>query len=373
MLKMLNILAAGIFGLSAFSCAALTDAHADPTHEDEGAIVMNAAERSAQGIQVERVASRVIAGTITAPGEVRLNGYLTAQVSTRIPAQVVARHVTLGEHVAANDALLTLSSVDMAAAQGALIEADREWRRVRQLGRKVVAETRYVAAEVARQRAYATVRAYGLAEAQIGQLLADGDASRATGEFVLPSPREGTVIRDPFVIGELVEPGQLLYEISDESLLWVEAQLRPDQAGEVAIGAVARLSRDGRQWLEGSVIQLRHQLDETTRTRGVRIEVPNAGHLLHAGDYVDVMLEIRSGVARVAVPEAAVLLMDGMPSVFRVDGDEIRPQAVEPGLTRGGWTEIVAGLVQGDEVVVQGAFLLKSLALKSRMGEGHAH
>ncbi|MCB1631485.1 MAG: efflux RND transporter periplasmic adaptor subunit [Pseudomonadales bacterium] len=372
-MKISTIVNAGILLALALASTASASEHAEAAHEDEGSIVMNAAQRSAQGIDTARVASRVIAGSITAPGEVRLNGYLTAQVTTRIPAQVVARHVQLGEHVAAGDALLTLSSVEMATAQGALIEADREWSRVHKLGRGVIADTRYVAAEVARQRAYATVRAYGLTETQIQRLLAGGDALRATGEFDLLSPRDGTVIRDPFVIGELVEPGRVLYEISDESLPWVEAQLRPDQAGEVTVGATARISRDGNHWLEGRVIQFRHELDETTRTRGVRVEVPNPDHVLHAGDYVDVTLETRGAVARAAVPERAVLLMDGVPSVFRVEGDRIHPQAVEPGMTRGGWTEIVAGLAEGDEVVTRGAFLLKSLSLKSRMGEGHAH
>lgn len=363
----------------ALASPALGDEHRTTTHaqdhmeEGEALIVMDARERDRQGIRTEHVSERVIAGSITAPGEVQLNAYLTAQVTARIPAQVVARQVQLGKRVATGDVLLTLSSVEMATAQGALIEAEREWNRVRKLGRGAVTEARYVAAEVARQRAYATVHAYGLTENQVSQLLADGDASRATGEFTLLSPREGTVIRDPFIVGELVQPGQLLYEISDESLLWVEAQLRPDQAGNIAPGATARISRDGTHWLEGRVTALQHRLDESTRTRGARIEVPNPDHVLHAGDYVDAVLEGSGTRARLAVPEQALLLIDGIPSVFRLEGNTLHPQAVEPGITRGGWTEIIAGLALGDEVVVQGAFLLKSLTLKSRIGEGHAH
>lgn len=360
--------------LLATSVAAQPDEHGDEDElGEESVIVMAEQERAAQGIRTQRVSARVLTDVITAPGEVRLNDYQSAQVTPRIAAQIVGRHAQLGDQVETGQPLVTLSSVEMAEAQGALIEADRDWQRVRKLGRGVVSETRYIGAEVARQRTYATVRAYGLTEKQVSQLISDGDASRATGEFALLSPRSGTVIRDPFVTGELIEPGQLLFEISDESMLWVEAQLRPDRAGEIAVGGPARVSRDGAHWLEGKVVQLHHQLDEVTRTRGVRIEVPNPDHALHAGDYVDVALDTSGAQARVAVPQEAVLLMQGVPTVFKVEGEELHPQQVQTGEVRGGWTEILAGLAVGEEVVIQGAFLLKSLALKSQMGEGHGH
>ena len=349
-------------------------AHAEAGgHEEGGAIEMAAAEREAQGIRTARVAPRALAESVTAPGEVRMNAYASAQVTPRIGAQVVARHARLGERVEKEQRLVTLSSVAMAEAQGALIEADREWTRVRKLGREVVSDKRYIAAQVARQRAYATVRAYGMTAAQIDRLLADSDASRATGEFDLLSSQAGTVIRDDFVVGEVVEPGRVLSEVSDESLLWVEAQLRPEQAGAVAVDTPARVSRDGAHWLDGKVVQLHHRLDEGTRTQGVRIEVANRGDELHPGEYVDVSLEAAAAQARIAVPKDAVLLMQGAPTVFKVEGDELHPQPVETGVTRGGFTEIRAGLAQGDEIVTQGAFLLKSLALKSQMGSGHGH
>lgn len=339
---------------------------------DEGALRMSAAERRAQGIEIVRVATRALEGAITAPGEVRLNAYATAQVTPRISAQVLKRHARLGQAVDENQPLVTLSSVAMAEAQGALVEADQEWGRVRNLGRKIVSDKRYVAAEVARQRAYATVRAYGMTEAQIEGLLA-GKGSQATGEFELLSPRAGTVIRDDFVIGEVVEPGRTLFEVSDESRLWVEAQLRPEQAGATKLGAPARVSRDGSRWLDGKVVQLHHRLDPGTRTQGVRIEVLNQDDELHPGEYVDVALQTSAVQARIAVPDDSVVLMQGSPTVFKLEGEELHPQPVGTGVSRGGWTEIKVGLAEGDQVVSRGAFLLKSLILKSQMGEGHGH
>src|SRR5690606_15784884 len=134
------------------------------------------------------------------------------------------------------------------------------------------------------------------------------DATLATGEFELLSPQAGTVIGDDFVVGEVVEPGRVLFLISDESVLWVEAQLSPEDAARVGIGSTARIRVADGSWVEGEVIQRQHRLDETTRTQGVRIEVDNSADALHAGDYVEVRLGASASLARVAVPESAVLL-----------------------------------------------------------------
>jgi cobalt-zinc-cadmium efflux system membrane fusion protein len=353
--------------------AADADAREEGGAHAEGALELSAAERTAQGIVTARAGRRAVSATLTAPGEVRTNAYRSALVTPRITAQIVARHARLGDTVTQGQPLVTLSSVPMAEAQGALIEADREWQRVRELGREVVSEARYVSAQVARQRSYATVAAYGMTEARIDGLLERGDASRAMGGFELLSPQAGTVLRDDFVVGELIEPGRALFEISDESVLWVQAQLSSMDVARVMPGTTARVSRDGARWLEGTVVQLQHRLDETTRTQGVRVEVENRDDELHPGDYVDVVLETAASAPQVAVPSDAVVLMDGASAVFKIEGDDIFPQPVETGVTASGWTEIRAGLAVDDEVVTQGAFLVKSLMLKSQMGEGHAH
>src|SRR5690606_3687730 len=353
--------------------AAAQDGEEEHAEHEAGALELPAAERDAQGVRTARVGPREMAATVSAPGEVRINAYRSSQITPRIPAQIIARHARLGDAVEAGQPLVTLSSVQMAEAQGALSEADREWQRVSALGRNVVSEQRYIAAQVARQRSYATARAYGMTVEQIERLLAKGDATLATGEFELPSPQAGTVIYDDFVIGEVVEPGHVLIEISDESVLWVEAQLSAEDAARIRTDSLARIRLGDGRWIDGTVIQRHHRLDETTRTQAVRIEVDNSDDMLHAGEYVEVAVPISAIDARIAVPGSAVLLMDGVPTVFKVAGEHIDARPAQPGATAGGWSEIVAGPASGDEVVTQGAFLIKALMLKSQIGEGHAH
>ncbi len=349
------------------------EGHGEESHGEEGTVRMDARTRQRMGIVTAKVERRALAKTVSAPGEVRLNAYRTAQVTPRIAAQVIARHARLGDVVKAGQRLVTLSSVEMAEAQGELLVADREWRRVKKLGRKVVSEKRYVAAQVRRQQAYARVLGYGMAEQQIAALLKTGDARRASGTFDLLAPQDGRIIRDEFVVGEMIEPGRVLFEIADERTLWIEARLSPDDAARIEVGTPARVSADGASWLDGKVIQRHHVLDETTRTQAVRIAVDNRSDLLHPGQFVKVILETGRGEPVLAVPAPAVIFMEGQPTVFVLEDDRFEPRPVEAGPPRGGWRAVRTGLAEGETVVVKGAFLIKSLMLKSRMGEGHAH
>ncbi len=369
------------FGALCLCLTVLAPCYAQDEDHDEhggeepgGAISMTRDERASAGITVEAVARRALSESLRVPGEVVSNAYRSARVTTRITAQVVARHVRLGDHVEAGRRLLTLSSVEMAEAQGALIVADREWQRVRSLGPDTVSARRYTEAQVARQQALGKVVAYGMTESQAVALMQSDDASLATGVFDLVAPQAGTVLRDDFIVGELIEPGRVLISISDESVVWVEAQAVPSALSEFDDDARARVSPDRIVWLEGTIIQRQHILDEATRTLGFRIEVENADDRLHPGQFVEVEIEINTSTPVLAVPSTAVTLIDGAPAVFRFEnGTEFHAEAIDAGPTVGDWTVVRGGLSAGDEVAVGGVFHLKSLLLKSSLGEGHAH
>ncbi|HGX93638.1 MAG TPA: HlyD family efflux transporter periplasmic adaptor subunit, partial [Candidatus Tenderia sp.] len=283
---------------------------AEEEHEEEGGIPpMSAEQRKEMGILSQPVASHVMAEELMVPGEVTVNRYHTTEVTPRISAQITQRHARMGETVKKGQKLVTLSSVEMAEAQGQLLIADKEWQRVQKLGRKVVSEKRYVAAQVDHQQAYAKVLAYGMTETQVKALLKQGDVSRATGTFDLISTQAGTVLSDDFVIGRVVKPGQVLMEISDEARLWVEAKLAAEVAGRIEIGAPARVSSDEQQWVSGKVVQIHRRMDETTRTLAVRIELDSNKSGLRPGQFVKSAIALTAGKSVMAVPKEAVVLL----------------------------------------------------------------
>jgi RND family efflux transporter MFP subunit len=327
----------------------------------EAAVVnLSPTQQQAAGIVTELLTPRALEVALRAPGEVKLNAYSTYQVTPRIGAQVVQRRARLGDRVEVGQPLVTLSSVEMAEAQGNLIVTEREWARVRELGREIVAERRYIEAEVAAQQARARVLAYGMLAEQIETLTRATDASSADGSFTLLSPATGTVVRDDFVVGEAIEPGRMMFEIADESTLWVEARLPARDAGTVRVGSPARVGIADR-WIDGRVVQAYHALDENTRTLPVRVEVPNPNDDLHPGLFVDVLILDEDGEDVLAVPETAVLrAADGDQQLF-VATSENTFEAVEIAVNRtvSGYA-VIDGIAPGTRIVTQGGFFLQS-------------
>jgi len=328
-------------------------------------LVLDAAAIKTAGIVVDTAAVRTVSDQIKAPGEVKVDAYNTVLVAPRVASQVVARKAKLGDVVAAGTPLVVLSSVEVAETQGALIVASR----VASLGPQAVSARRYNEALVQRDQAKAKLKAYGLSDGQISQLLKRG-SSAADGSFELIAPSTGRITTDAFLVGERIEAGRPLFTLVTEASVWVEARLAPADAEQIKEGDAVTVVAHGTE-LPGKVIQRSHQTDEKTRTVDVRIQVGNEKDMLHPGELVEARITVRSATQQLAVPAEAIVLLQNQATVFvrgKAPG-QFEPVAVEVGDTRNGWTEIKQGLRAGAPYVRKGAFALKARMLRSQLGE----
>ena len=334
--------------------------------EEEGRVHLTPEQMKSAGIRVQTLQLHALPIEVEAPGEIKLNAYATSEVTPRIDAQVVKRLVRLGDSVKAGQPLVVLSSVAMAEAQGELLVLANEWERVRKLGKKVVSQRRYLETRIAFQQARAKVLTYGMTEKQTETLLKNNTISQANGNFTLLSPQKGTIIHDDFILGQLVQPGQILFEITDESTLWVEARVNPKAVKDLRPGAPARVQM-GKQWIDGKVIQIHHKLDEVTRTLAVRLQIPNPQDQLHPGEFVSVRIQTGSSDNQVlALPTDAIMRSpDGDWQVFiemdkgEFEGKEIEIVRKMPGIA------VIEGIPAGTRVVTAGAFFVQSEQAKS--------
>ncbi len=352
-------------------------AYAENTTSSESSkdnmVQLDPASLKAADIQIIKLEPKNLTYFISAPGEVTPNQSLTTKVTTRVPAQVLQRYVQEGQHVKTGEPLVTLSSVDMAKTQGDIVLAFQEWERVKSLGRDAISAKRFSEAQVAYQHALSTALAYGLTETEVKDLIRSQKPSQAKGEFKLLAPRDGTVFNISFNEGELVEPGKILLQIIQETTVWIDAKLPPELVRPVAIGDKAQLTVNGRI-LTGKVIQVHHQLDEITRTRSIRIEVPNtADDFLHPGQYVNCQIASGKTGPVLALPVDAVLrTADGDWAVYvETKPGQFKPVEVKMGDTIGK-DVVIVGIPPGTRVVTKGAFFVHA-ELNKKGFDAHGH
>jgi len=176
------------------------------------------------------------------------------------------------------------------------------------------------------------------------------------------APISGFVTAKGIVEGQQVEPGMELFTVTDLSQVWIEADLYEYEAGAVQVGqdATLTLSYEPGVVLKGKVAYVSPTLAPDSRTLKVRFDFPNPELKLKPQMYADVTLTLAQADG-VTIPDSA-LIDTGVRQVVFVETTPgaFEPRAVRVGVRGGGKAQIVAGINEGDKVVVKANFLLDS-------------
>lgn len=316
-------------------------------------------------------------------GELAVDQETYAELGTPVTARVLRQYAGPGDAVRQGQTLLDLTSPELgkaraeylsARARVALAEAALE--RKRSLAAEKIAPLREVQeAEAAAAEARASLRASAAAIAAFGEEPPqdDGDASTS---FALTSPVSGTVIERSAAVGQMLDPASPAFRIANLSTLWLTVHAFERDAVRIANGVVARLSFPALpgEDFEGRVRAVGTQVDSTSRTVPVRIDVVNRGGRLRPGMTATAAVPVgASDTAILTVPVAAVQRVRNDWCVFLPkDASHFEIRRIGRGRDLAGEVEVLSGLRAGEQIVVDGAFLLKAQAEKGE-GDQHAH
>jgi RND family efflux transporter MFP subunit len=297
---------------------------------------------------------------ISAPGEIVNDLYNTTLLTTQIDSKVIKRKVVLGEHVNKGKVIAILYSLDIATAQNQLKVSLSEWQRVTQLGKKVVGAKRYIQAKAEMEKNKALLQAYGFNKALIKYFML-GKNNYKQGEYPIIAPHDGVILEDNFQSGQFLATGSTIALLVDENTVWVEALVAPEIGQRIPVGTKATIVIDNKTFA-ASVIHDSHAIDEITRTRKIRLFLENKGHLLHAGLFANVFINLPIlDKTIILLPETALMRSsDGDWTVFiEQDKGVFKQQEVELINTINDMHRI-KGLKAGQRIAVKGAFFLAS-------------
>jgi cobalt-zinc-cadmium efflux system membrane fusion protein len=165
-----------------------------------------------------------------------------------------------------------------------------------------------------------------------------------------------------------------LFVVADLSTVWVRADVfeKDFQAvqglrGQSVTFQVA--SYPGRQFV-ADVFSLGDLVDDQTRATRLLATADNAHGLLKPGMFVEIEMATGDDAGVLQLPAGAIQRHADKPFVFVADGaGNFERRDVVLGRLNDELVEITAGLVEGESVVVQGGFALKSELLSELMTE----
>lgn len=176
--------------------------------------------------------------------------------------------------------------------------------------------------------------------------------------------------------GDRVETLTSLISVIDVDTLRATIDIYERDLRLVQVGQDVKLSTAAYpdKIFKGKVVYISPQVDEHTQAIKVRVDIDNPEHLLRLGMFVSGELIYSSKREVLAIPLTAVQRLEEEDIVFVAEeGSSLRLREVVLGRGVNDYVEVRKGLVEGEVVVTQGSFYLKSEQAKESFGHGHAH
>jgi Cu(I)/Ag(I) efflux system membrane fusion protein len=331
-----------------------------PVYADEEAsddIVRIGADKVQKlGVRSEPVAPRVLTRTLRIVATVEADESRQSTISPRFEGWITQLFVsTTGAQVRRGQPLLEVYSPDLLGAQQDYRVAVRT---LHELGDGDAAARS--AMERLVQGSLERLANWGIAESDLAALKAGGIPPRT---MILRASRAGVVMEKTARVGMRFMPGDALYQIADLSSVWLVGNVFEQDLALVRVGApvtVTSVAYPGKIF-HGTVTFISPVLQPETRTAQVRVELPNRAGLMKPSMYGSVELAADVKTPRLAVPNSAILDTGTRQLVLIDRGDgAFEPRTVQSGVHADGYTEILAGVVAGEAVVVNGNFLIDS-------------
>lgn len=200
--------------------------------------------------------------------------------------------------------------------------------------------------------------------AMIGLPLEDLEGEGAIQlSLALRAPVSGYITRIHTHLGDLVSPGDPLYEMVDPAHVHLELQVFAKDAMSVRKGQVIECRVPGTEERYLAEVHLvGREVDQTTKTVRVHGHFEKDPANLFPGTYVQAWITTLADSVW-ALPQSALVQENGTEMVYVQKGDTFEPVAVQTGRRDGDFTEVqLPAAIQRERLVLKGAYYLKGAA-----------
>ena len=299
-------------------------------------------------ISVDTIHNGMLGNQLILTATINFDQAKITAISSRIMGRVEKLYFkNVGDYVKKGDKLYDLYSED-------LNNAKKEYQLA--IEKKSTLDNSIIDFEQIIRSAKNKLLLWGLTESEIQHLSALNDPGLTTSIY---SNANGYITALDVKEGEYVMEGGSIAHLADLSTLWVEAQVYNTELSSIEKNAIAEV-QVGQNIFKGKIEFINSEVNPDTRINLVRISIPNTDNKLKPGmpAYVTIKNPAHN---MLSLPIDAVLRDGKGATVWLMTGYcSFKNRMVEVGMETGDKIEIKSGLMDGDVVVITGAYLLNS-------------
>jgi Cu(I)/Ag(I) efflux system membrane fusion protein len=337
---------------------------------------LNTATQQRLGVRLAAAKWQTLSQDIHTYGNVAADESLIFNLSAKVEGVIRKLHVSsVGQQVLAGQVLYEIYSPELIKLQHEFIDLLKEKDR---LSKKMLSEdahisgqgmTTYEMMELGENTTKRIVFIEKFLYVDAGNELIEelNRTYRARDVVEVRAPQSGFVTKIEVHEGSSVKPMDNLLSFADLSHVWIDVTLYPDQLAWVKNGdqVTVKLPQSDTREIKTRLQFIAPMVDSATHTVQARLSVNNAKNLLLIGSFLDVIIHAKPHKA-LAVPRSAVMRTGKGDLVMLAEGSGyFTPVKVETGIETTDSIEITAGLHAGDQVAVNGQFLLDAAASMS--------
>jgi cobalt-zinc-cadmium efflux system membrane fusion protein len=319
-------------------------------------------------------------------GIVEANEHAVANITTVVRGRVVAVYVDLGQEVTTGQVLAVLSSSDLGTAQSTYLKASAQLHVAQQaairakillaengigIGEDQRRQGEMIGLRAENREAHDHLRLLGMDREEVDRL---GREHTIYSHVSIEAPFNSRVIARHLTKGQVVETTKTLFVVADLSQVWVTADIPEKDIPFIYHGHAkpqlveVRVLAYPKEVFQGRITYIGDVLDHVTRTMRLRIELPNAHRLLKPQMYAAIRVYSEPAPDVLMIGERAVQRVRNRTFVFvQRQAGLFEARDVKLGDSNGLHIQALEGLQEGEQVVEEGAFVLKSELLEKHM------
>ncbi len=322
------------------------------------------------GVRTEAVSMRPLGRNLRVAGRVEPDERRVSVIAPKFEGFVEKLHVNAtGQSVAKGQPLFEAYSPELVSAQREYVIAMQGTQAMKEAGPDAQSGMSQLA-----QASLMRLRNWDLSASQVTALTKSGQPQRS---ITFSSPVSGVVTEKKALQGMRFMPGEMLYQVTDLSSVWVIADLSEQDIGLVKTGAAAKVSITSypNEVFSGRVTYIYPTLKADTRSVPIRVELANPGQRLKPAMFAQVELAVGGKTPVLTVPDSAVIDTGTRRLVLVQAGvGRFEPREVELGARGENFVQVIKGVSDGEQVVVAANFLIDAESnLKAVVGGFGGH